>query len=76
MRTVLRAEFEDSFEQERLGLVAGQLVSRMGASRGHVNALTLMLVWLQHKFGAWFVNAHDVSPGDNQSTNRCPILSC
>ena len=56
------------FEQERLELVDGELISKMGKNRPHVNAFTWMHLWLLETFGKQFVNAAapiDVSPGDN-----------
>jgi Uma2 family endonuclease len=56
------------FEQEKLELVDGELISKMGKNRPHVNAFTWMHLWLLKTFGKQFVNAGapiDVSPGDN-----------
>jgi Uma2 family endonuclease len=65
------------FQQERLELVNGELISRMGKNRRHVNAAMLMLEWLQEIFGKRFVNAEapiDVSPADNPSSEPEPDL--
>jgi hypothetical protein len=37
------------FEQERLELVEGELISKMGKNRPHVNSLTLLLSWFSVK---------------------------
>lgn len=60
------------FERERLELVDGELISKMGKNRPHVNAFRLMLVWLQKTFGNGFVDAEapiDVKPR-RQSVER------
>jgi Uma2 family endonuclease len=65
------------FEQERLELVDGELISKMGKNRPHVNAAMLMLEWLQETFGKRFVNAEapiDVSPADNPWSEPVPDL--
>jgi Uma2 family endonuclease len=65
------------FEQERLELVDGELISHMGRNRPHVNACMLMLEWLQETFGKRFVNVEapiDVSPADNVWSEPVPDL--
>jgi Uma2 family endonuclease len=65
------------FEKERLELVDGELISKMGKNRPHVNTFRLMLVWLQKTFGDRFVDAEapiDVNPGDNPSNEPEPDL--
>ncbi len=65
------------FARERLELVDGELISKMGKNRPHVNAFRLMLVWLQKTFGDAFVDAEapiDVSPADNPSNEPEPDL--
>ena len=65
------------FERERLELIDGELISKMGKNRPHVNAFTLMHLWLLDAFGKQFVNAEapiDVSPGDNPSNEPEPDL--
>jgi len=55
------------FERERLELVDGELISKMGKNRPHVNACAWMFLWLIDAFGREFVNAEapiDVSPSD------------
>ena len=66
------------FEQERLELIDGELISKMGKNRPHVNAFRLMLVWLQDTFGNRFVDAEapiDVSPEENPSNEPEPDLT-
>ncbi len=65
------------FEREKLELVDGELISKMGTKRPHVNAFTWMHPWLLETFGKQFVNAEapiDVSPGDNASNEPVPDL--
>jgi Uma2 family endonuclease len=65
------------FERERLELIDGELISKMGKNRPHVNALMLMLFWLAETFGKQFVVAEgpiDVSPEDNPSNEPEPDL--
>lgn len=65
------------FEIERLELVDGELISKMGKNRPHVNAGMVMLFWLVEVFGKQFVNVEapiDVSPQDNPSNEPVPDL--
>lgn len=65
------------FEQEKLELVDGELISKMGKNRPHVKAFTWMHLWLLEAFGRHFVNAEapiDVSPGDNKWNEPVPDL--
>ncbi len=65
------------FEKERLELVGGELISKMGKNRPHVNAAMWMLFWLADTFGKTFVNAEapiDVRPDDNPSNEPEPDL--
>ncbi len=65
------------FERERLELIEGDLISKMGKNRPHVNAFTLMHLWLLEAFGKQFVNAEapiDVSPNDNPLNEPEPDL--
>ena len=62
-------------DQQRLELIEGQLISKMGKKRPHVNALTLMHAWLLEVFGPRFVNPGapiDVSPQDNPTSEPEP----
>jgi Uma2 family endonuclease len=65
------------FEAEKLELVDGELISKMGKSRPHVKAFTLMHFWLLETFGKQFVNAEapiDVNPADNVRNEPEPDL--
>jgi Uma2 family endonuclease len=65
------------FERERLELVGGELISKRGKNRPHVNALRMMLIWLQNTFGNEFVDVEapiDVHPEDNPSSEPEPDL--
>jgi Uma2 family endonuclease len=65
------------FEQEKLELVDGELISKMGKNRPHVKAFTLMHLWLLEVFGRQFVNVEapiDVSPADNTYSEPEPDL--
>jgi Uma2 family endonuclease len=65
------------FEQERIELIDGELISKMGKNRPHVKALTWMLIWLQETFGRQFVNTEapiDVNPADNAWNEPEPDL--
>jgi Uma2 family endonuclease len=65
------------FEREKLELVDGELITKMGKNRRHVNAFRLMQYWLLEAFGKEFVDAEapiDVSPGDNPSNEPEPDL--
>lgn len=70
------------FEREHLELVDGELISKMGKNRPHVNAFTLMHLWLLQVFGGRFVNAEapiDVSDADNPRNEPEPdliVLKC
>ena len=63
------------FERERLELVGGELISKMGKNRPHVNAVRMMLIWLQSIFGNEYVDVEapiDVHPDDNPSSEPEP----
>ena len=65
------------FEKERLELIDGELISKMGKNRPHVNAFTLVHLWLLEAFGKQFVNAEapiDLNPGDNELNEPEPDL--
>jgi len=65
------------FEQERLELVDGELISKMGKNRPHVNASMLVLFWLAETFGKQFINSEapiDVAPGDNPRNEPEPDI--
>lgn len=65
------------FEREKLELVDGELISKMGKNRPHVKAFTWMHLWLLETFGRHFVNAEapiDVNPADNAWNEPEPDL--
>ncbi len=64
-------------DREHLELVEGELISKMGKKRPHVNSVTLLLGWLVDVFGARRVNPEapiDVAPEDNPSSEPEPDL--
>src|SRR5262249_5586084 len=64
-------------EGERLELVEGDLISKMGNKRPHVNSVTLVQGWLIGVFGVRCVNADapiDVAPEDNPTNEPEPDL--
>ena len=70
---------EDSglWDQQRLELVQGELISKMGKKRPHVNALVAVQAWLVRTFGEQFVNPEapiDVAPEDNPTNEPEPDL--
>jgi hypothetical protein len=65
------------WDQQRLELVAGDLISKMGKKRPHVNALVAVQAWLVRTFGEQFVNPEapiDVAPEDNPINEPEPDL--
>jgi Uma2 family endonuclease len=63
--------------QQKLELIEGELISKMGKKRPHVNALVAMQAWLIEAFGAEFVNPEtpiDISPEDNPTNEPEPDL--
>ncbi len=72
-----RLEASGLLDQQHLELVDGELIDKMGKNRPHVNALVLMLVWLQKVFGDTLVNPEapiDVSPEDNPTNEPQPDI--
>jgi Uma2 family endonuclease len=70
-------ELSGLLDQQRVELVEGELISKMGKKRPHVNALTLVQGWLVQVFGLRFVNAEapiDVAPEDNPTNEPEPDL--
>jgi Uma2 family endonuclease len=62
---------------DRLELVNGELISKMGKKRPHVIALNLLRGWLETTFGLVFVNSEapiDVSPEDNPTNEPEPDI--
>ncbi|MGA2216178.1 MAG: Uma2 family endonuclease [Bryobacteraceae bacterium] len=73
------ATLEDSglWDRQRLELVQGELISKMGKKRFHVNALVAVQAWLVRTFGEQFVNPEapiDVAPEDNPTNEPEPDL--
>jgi Uma2 family endonuclease len=65
------------WDQQRLELVQGELISKMGKKRPHTNALVAVHEWLRLTFGAQFVNQEtpiDVAPEDNPINEPEPDL--
>ncbi len=65
------------WDQQRLELVQGELISKMGKNRPHVNALVVVQAWLQRVFGEQYVNPEapiDVAPEDNPTNEPEPDL--
>jgi Uma2 family endonuclease len=63
--------------QENLELVEGELISKMGKKRPHVNSAVLLQLWMQQTFGGRFVVAEspiDVAPEDNPTNEPQPDL--
>ena len=64
-------------DQQNLELVDGELISKRGKNRPHVNALTFVQLWLIRVFGGEFVNSEapiDVRPEDNPRNEPQPDL--
>jgi len=65
------------FDQERVELIDGELISKMGKKRPHVHTGTLLFGWLIRVFGDGFVNSEapiDVAPEDNPTNEPVPDL--
>jgi Uma2 family endonuclease len=63
------------FDQQRLELIEGELIDKMGQKRPHVNSLTLLAGWLMQAFGGRYVNLAapiDVAPEDNPTNEPIP----
>lgn len=64
-------------EQQNLELLEGELISKMGKNRPHVNAQVFLMGWLIQVFGLAFVNSEasiDVAPQDNATSEPQPDL--
>jgi Uma2 family endonuclease len=62
-------------DQQKLELVDGELISKMGKNRPHVNVLTFVHEWLIEVFGKGVVNTEapiDVAPEDNPTNEPQP----
>jgi Uma2 family endonuclease len=65
------------WDQQRLELVDGKLISKLGKKRPHVNALVAVQAWLVRTFGEQFVNPEapvDVAPEDDPTNEPEPDL--
>jgi len=65
------------FKNEKLELVSGELISKMGKNRPHVNGFRIMYLWLLEAFGKQFVDAEapiDVAPQDNPTNEPEPDI--
>ena len=64
-------------DQQRLELVDGELINKMGKNRPHVNAMAMMVKWLSKFFDLELVNQEasiDVAPEDNPTNEPQPDL--
>ena len=64
-------------DQQRLELIEGELIDKMGKNRPHVNCVALLHAWLVAIFGARFVLQEapiDVAPEDNPTNEPEPDL--
>jgi Uma2 family endonuclease len=65
------------FDQERVELIDGELISKMGKKRPHVNAGTRLFAWLIRAFGDDYCNSEapiDVAPEDNPTNEPVPDM--
>jgi Uma2 family endonuclease len=65
------------FDQQRVELIEGELIDKMGKNRPHVDALALLFGWLIQVFGARVVNTVapiDVALEDNPTNEPQPDL--
>jgi Uma2 family endonuclease len=72
-----RAESAGIFHQQRLELIEGELIDKMGKNRPHVGTATLLMSWLIRVFGDRFVNTEapiDVAPEDNPTNEPVPDM--
>src|ERR1700685_3649242 len=70
-------EATGQWDRRQLELVAGELISKLGKKRPHVNALVAVQAWLVRTFGEQFVNPEapiDVAPEDNPTNEPEPDL--
>jgi hypothetical protein len=72
-----RLEALGIFGQQRVELIEGELIDKMGKNRPHVKTAALLTAWLIHVFGGLRVNAEapiDVAPEDNPTNQPVPDL--
>ena len=65
------------FDQQRVELIEGELIDKMGKNRPHVDAAALLIGWLIQVFGVRLVNTEapiDVAPEDNPTNQPVPDL--
>jgi Uma2 family endonuclease len=65
------------WDQQKLELVDGELISKIGKNRPHVNALTMLWGWMIQTFGLRLVNTEapiDVVPEDNPTNEPEPDI--
>ena len=65
------------WDRQHLELVEGELITRIGKKRPHVNALTVLHAWCIRVFGEEYVNSEapiDVAPEDNPTNEPEPDL--
>jgi hypothetical protein len=65
------------WDQQKLELIDGELITKMGKPRSHINALVSMMHWLADVFGQERLNPNapiDVAPEDNPSNEPEPDL--
>src|SRR6267154_2409723 len=70
-------EASGAWVQQRLELVDGELISKMGKKRPYVNSLSLVLASLVEVFGKEYVNPEapiDVAPEDNPTNEPEPDI--
>jgi Uma2 family endonuclease len=63
--------------QQRLELVEGELINKIGKNRPHTNVLVIVQAWLMRVFGEQYVNPEtpiDVAPEDNPTSEPEPDL--
>lgn len=72
-----KAEVAGLFDQQHLELVHGELISKAGKRRPHVDAVSVLFAWLVRTFGVRRTNVAapiDVSPEDNRANEPEPDL--
>ena len=75
---VERMEKSGLLEGERLELIEGELINKMGENRPHLNSVKLISMWLASVFGSEFVmqmQTIDVAPEDNPTSQPQPDVS-
>lgn len=68
-------EESGAWDQQRLELIDGELIDKMGKNRPHAISLSLLNAWLIGVFGPPYVNSEttiDVSPEDNPTNEPQP----